>query len=73
VATLAEALRATGARVDYIDDTTVTVHGVTAADVGEAAARSNVVLHELTNVTGSLEDAFLKATADVQEYQAGVR
>ena len=73
VATLAEALRAAGARVDYIDDTTVTVHGVTAADVGEAAARSNVVLHELTNVTGSLEDAFLKATADVQEYQAGVK
>ena len=73
VATLAEALRAAGARVDYIDDTTVTVHGVTAADVGEAAARSNVVLHELTTVSGSLEDAFLKATADVQEYQAGVK
>jgi hypothetical protein len=32
-----------------------------------------VVLHELTTVSGSLEDAFLKATADVQEYQAGVK
>jgi ABC-2 type transport system ATP-binding protein len=73
VATLAEALRSGGARVDYVDDTTVTVHGATAAEVGEIAARHSVVLHELTNVSGSLEDAFLRATADVQEYQAGAK
>ena len=71
VAALAEALRRGGARVEAIDDATVTVHGMTAAEVGEAASRANVVLHELTSVTGSLEDAFLKATSDAQEYRAG--
>jgi hypothetical protein len=31
-----------------------------------------VTLHELSTQTGSLEDAFLKATAGVQEYSAEV-
>jgi len=39
--------------------------------VGEAAARQGVVLHELAQQTGSLEDAFLKATADVVDFRAG--
>ena len=30
-----------------------------------------VVLHELSPQTGSLEDAFLKATADSVEYHSG--
>jgi len=30
-----------------------------------------VVLHELSPQTGSLEDAFLKATADTQVYRSG--
>jgi ABC-2 type transport system ATP-binding protein len=73
VATLVEVLRASGTRVEYVDDSTITVHGTTAAEVGDAAARYNVALHELTTVTGSLEDAFLEATASVQEYQGGAR
>ena len=43
-------------------------HGVGSAEIGELAARQGVVLHELSPQTGSLEDAFLKATASVQEY-----
>ena len=35
------------------------------------AGSQGIVLHELSTQTGSLEDAFLKATASVQEYQAG--
>ncbi len=73
VATLVEALRVSGARVEYLDDTTISVYGATAPEVGDAAARYNVALHELTTVTGSLEDAFLRATASVQEYQGGAR
>ena len=44
------------------------VHGLTAADVGELAARDGIVLHELSTQHDSLEDAFLRATADAQEY-----
>jgi ABC-2 type transport system ATP-binding protein len=71
VANLVEPLRSGGAIVDYIDDATVEVHNSTAPEIGELAGRLGVVLHELSAQTGSLEDAFLKATASVQEYQAG--
>ncbi len=71
VANLVEPLRAGGATVAYADDNTIEVRGATAVDVGELAGRYSVTLHELSPQTGSLEDAFLKATASVQEYQAG--
>lgn len=69
--TLVDALRAGGATVQAVDETTIEVHGPNAAEVGELAARYQVTLHELSQQTGSLEDAFLKATAGVQEYTAG--
>jgi ABC-2 type transport system ATP-binding protein len=69
---VADALAAGGAAVERIDDATIHVRGLTAIDVGEVAARCNATVHELSNHTGSLEDAFLLATAAVQEYQAGV-
>jgi ABC-2 type transport system ATP-binding protein len=72
VANLVEPLRGGGAVVDYVDDATVDVHYASAPDVGELALRLGIVLHELSVQTGSLEDAFLKATAAVQEYQAVV-
>ena len=70
-ATIAEALRAGGGQVDYVDDSTLEVRGPTARAVGEVAARYGATLHELSTHTGSLEDAFLKVTASVQEYRAG--
>jgi ABC-2 type transport system ATP-binding protein len=39
--------------------------------VGELANGNNIVLHELVVERSSLEDAFLKATASVQEYRSG--
>ena len=71
VATLREALQAQGANVSPIDQTTIEVRGATSAETGELAARYGIVLHELSTQTGSLEDAFLKATASAQEYTAG--
>lgn len=68
---LVDALQAGGAQVQSIDDTTIEVRGPDAAEVGELAARYQVTLHELSQQTGSLEDAFLKATAAVQEYRTG--
>ena len=49
----------------------VTVSGMQAARIGELAAGSGVVLHELTPVTGSLEEAYLALTEDEVEYHAG--
>ena len=41
--------------------------------IGELAAAAGVVLHELSPVAGSLEDAYLALTQDEVEYQAGAR
>ncbi|MCU1504225.1 MAG: putative transporter ATP-binding protein, partial [Ilumatobacteraceae bacterium] len=70
VADLARALAAAGAHVTPVDDLTADVRGTTCAHVGELAARQSIVLHELSPQTGSLEDAFLKATASVQDYRS---
>lgn len=71
IANLVEPLRAGGAVVEYLDDTAVSVRNATAPEIGELAARYQIALYELSDQTGSLEDAFLKATASVQEYQGG--
>ena len=42
------------------------------AQVGEAAARSGVVLHELTPLSASLEEAYLELTHDEVEYRTEV-
>lgn len=42
--------------------------GVTAADVGELAAANGIVLHELSPKQVSLEEAFIEATRDAQQY-----
>ncbi|WP_136518745.1 MULTISPECIES: ATP-binding cassette domain-containing protein [Cellulomonas] len=47
------------------------VHGPNAAAVGEIAAAARLVLHELTPVSGSLEEAYMSLTADVVEYRSG--
>lgn len=47
------------------------VTGLDAPRIGELAARSGVVLHELSPLAGSLEDAYLALTQDEVEYQAG--
>jgi ABC-2 type transport system ATP-binding protein len=70
VVDLAKALAAGGMHVTPVDDQTADVRGTTCADVGELAAAKAIVLHELSPQTGSLEDAFLKATAESQEYRS---
>ncbi len=39
--------------------------------IGEAAAAAGIVLHELTPLHGSLEDAYMQLTADEVEYHSG--
>ncbi|MEI8238249.1 MAG: ATP-binding cassette domain-containing protein [Actinomycetota bacterium] len=70
-AQLAGTLTQLGATVTWSGPTEFEVRGIDAVSVGEAAAQQQVVLHELSPQTGSLEDAFLKATADTQVYRSG--
>jgi ABC-2 type transport system ATP-binding protein len=46
------------------------VHGLTAEQVGEAAAGAGVALHELTPQQASLEEAFMNLTRDELEFEA---
>lgn len=46
------------------------VRQITPERIGEIAATNSIVLHELAIEQSSLEDAFLRATASVQEYRS---
>ena len=49
----------------------IDVQGLAIERIGELALHSQTLLHELSPQSESLEEAFLQATADVQEYQSG--
>ncbi len=68
---LRSALTADGVEFDEVAETTIAVRGLSAAAIGERAAGLGVVLHGLAEDNGSLEDSFLHATADRQEYRTG--
>ncbi|GAA1742985.1 ABC transporter ATP-binding protein [Microbacterium paludicola] len=53
-----------------LEDGAVQISGTVRERIGEAAAAAGVVLHELTTVMGSLEDAYLDLTHDEVEYRA---
>ncbi len=68
LASLVVHLRGATARAN--PDGSVDLFNTTTDAVGELAARASVVLHELSNHQASLEEAFLEATRDAQEYRA---
>ena len=68
---LIAAIQSAGGSVSTVDDSTLDVRDIAAATIGELAAQHGVVLHELAPQTGSLEDAFLSATATEVEYRSG--
>ncbi|MET8748731.1 ATP-binding cassette domain-containing protein [Streptomyces sp. NPDC004667] len=49
---------------------TLEIDGVTAERLGELAAQHHIVLHELSPQRASLEEAFMRMTADSVEYHA---
>ena len=55
-----------------ISDDVARVSGMNAQTIGELAFANNIVLHELSTQTGSLEDAFLGATDSSVEYRGEV-
>jgi len=46
------------------------IDGLTAAQIGEAAAAGGIVLHELVPIQASLEEAFMDLTRDTVEFKA---
>ena len=67
----AEALTQAGGTVTFPEPSLLAVTGLAAPQIGELASRERVVLHELSPVGGSLEDAYLALTQDEVEYHAG--
>lgn len=49
------------------------IHGTTTDDIGKIAFESGIQILELASQEISLEDAFLKVTADSQEYRTGAK
>ena len=72
MAELAPRLAAKGWRVEQQPDYSVHVHGASPNQVGDVAGESGLWLHELTLIQSSLEEAFLRLTADSVEYHAGL-
>ncbi|CAI9401778.1 ABC transporter ATP-binding protein [Nocardioides sp. T2.26MG-1] len=66
---VAHLLSGRGLDVTRVDDE-LRVSGLDAPAVGELAFRHGLMLHELTLVRSSLEDAFMALTADSVEYHA---
>ena len=53
-----------------LDDGALVVTGLRSEQIGDQAARAGITLHELTSLSGSLEDAYLSLTADEVEYRS---
>jgi ABC-2 type transport system ATP-binding protein len=68
VADLGRVLAEAGADVAAEEDGALAVRGLAEADIGELAARSQLVLHELSPQSASLEEAFMELTAEAVEY-----
>ena len=66
---LAQVLAAPGITITPSGVDTLTIAGITAAEVGEAAARNAIPLHELTPGSASLEQAYMQLTENDVEYQ----
>ncbi|WP_093799001.1 ABC transporter ATP-binding protein [Streptomyces sp. Wb2n-11] len=67
---LRDALHEAGITAVSRGDGTLEVDGVTSEQLGELAARHQLVLHELSPQQASLEEAFMQLTAESVEYHA---
>ena len=68
-ARLAELLARQGLSATAVSPNVLETTNANAATIGEAAASAGIVLHELTTIRASLEDAYLALTSDSVEYR----
>ena len=69
-AELREAIARPGVTIEIAEDGALEVGGVSAEEIGTAAAAHGLVLHELAPVHASLEEAFMDVTRDAVEFHA---
>jgi ABC-2 type transport system ATP-binding protein len=67
---LRELLRGPRVTVTSSEPSVLEVEGLSAEQIGDIAAAHNLVLHQLTPVQASLEEAFMALTHDQVEYKA---
>jgi ABC-2 type transport system ATP-binding protein len=65
----AEVISGVGGRGEPLEDGALRVFGLSAEQLGDLAAANQIVLHELTTLQVSLEDAFMSITKDSVEFQ----
>jgi ABC-2 type transport system ATP-binding protein len=65
---LHDALAGPGVTITATDDGALEIAGLTAEQIGDAAAANGIALHELTPVQVSLEEAFMDVTRGDVEY-----
>jgi ABC-2 type transport system ATP-binding protein len=70
-AQLAQVLQGADVTITMAEPDALTVTGLTAPFIGDAAARAGIALHELTPMSASLEEAYMQLTQDDVEYHAG--
>jgi ABC-2 type transport system ATP-binding protein len=70
LAALTVLLQGEGVTVSRQTDGSAEITGVTPERIGDAAAAARLPIHELTAITGSLEDAYMTLTADAVEYRS---
>ena len=68
LAELAERLSGADVTIESVEPALAEVRGLDAARIGEIAAAHGIVLHELTPVRASLEEAFMELTRDEVEF-----
>ncbi|WP_329312084.1 ABC transporter ATP-binding protein [Streptomyces sp. NBC_01262] len=69
---LKDALAAAGLTPVEVEDGSLELQDADTAKIGELAAANQLVLHELSPQRASLEEAFMRLTAESVEYHAGV-
>ena len=69
-ADLVDVLNRAGGTVEALEPGVVSVVGLDAARIGDLAFEASIRLPELSNRVATLEEAFLEATSDAEEYQA---
>jgi ABC-2 type transport system ATP-binding protein len=68
---LAELLRGPDITITSVEQGLLSITGLEAPTIGDAAARAGIALHELTPVAASLEEAYMDLTQDDVEYHTG--
>ncbi|MGH1523043.1 ATP-binding cassette domain-containing protein [Leifsonia sp. L25] len=69
---LAGAIQGGDVTITGVEAQLIEVTGLSAAQIGDAAAGAGIALHELTPLSASLEEAYLELTQDEVEYHSEV-